>query len=158
MIINTKTTSQYLLQPKSGGKKQISRKVDNHFIVRVCCVVCGIWTTSCVTFKITEPLNQPHDRIKTKAARRWEAQERLSPQHNTSSWCHYSLSKISILWLANTFFNWKNMSGRTGSSSGSSNSVIQAQKLVDQLRVEAGMERIKVRTSVNRPSISACFQ
>ncbi|XP_074552661.1 guanine nucleotide-binding protein G(I)/G(S)/G(O) subunit gamma-7-like [Halichoeres trimaculatus] len=36
------------------------------------------------------------------------------------------------------------MSGKMCSGSSSSGSVVQAQKLVDQLQLEAGMERIKI--------------
>lgn len=129
----------------------MSCKVNNHFIVRVCesvCAVCDIWTTSCVTFKITEPLNQPHERIKQKhkaACTGW-----IPAQSGTTHLPDaVSLSKKDSV-IAETSFDLKSMSGKTGSSS---NSVIQAQKLVDQLRVEAGMERIKVRTGV----ISQCM-
>lgn len=50
-------------------------------------------------------------------------------------------------------FALKTMSGKMCSSS--SSSVIQAQKLVDQLRVEASMERFKVGKNLNHLLI--CF-
>lgn len=44
-------------------------KFDNHFIAvsaKQCVWFVAFGPRSCVTFKITEPLNQPHERIKLK--------------------------------------------------------------------------------------------
>lgn len=51
----------------------------------------------------------------------------------------------SRLWDSDRVFLLKAMSGKMCSS----NSVVQAQKLVDQLQVEASMERIKVCKNLN---------
>lgn len=58
---------------------------------------------------------------------------------------------IIIIFFAASSHILKAMSGKMCSS----NSVVQAQKLVDQLRVEASMERIKVRKDLNHLLIHA---